>query len=183
MDELIFKYIELRPSLTAPIRALQRGKDGAQILLRNESGQWVLASKPKHYYHGVYKMFGGGIKSGEDPQAAAQRELAEETGIQVDGDKLVPLIHAEVFYDRGGEYLNFSSFVFYCQSGRSVVPADDVEDVATLSDHEFGQLVERLADLPTTAMSPEEQATWADYGKVWGPIHQAALERVKELGL
>lgn len=183
MDELIFKYVELRPNIHHPIAALEKGKDGALILLRNGTAQWVLGSKPKYYFQGVYKMIGGGIEPGEDPQQAAQRELAEETQIQVEADKLVPLIHAEVFFDKNAQSFSFSSFVFYCQSSQPVRPSDDVEEVVTLSEHEFLQFVERMAELPEKAVAADELATWADYGKVWGPIHEAALERVKELGL
>lgn len=182
MEELVFKYIEVRPELNAPIKALTRGKDGAGVLLRSGDGEWVLASK-QIYYQGISRILGGGIEEGEDPQAAAQRELQEEAGVVVDLDRLVPLIHAEVFYDKGDEHLSFSAFVFYCQSGEKLTAGDDVDDFARLSEHDFVQLIEKFRNLPEQAMVEGDAATWADYGKVWGPIHQAAIERVKELGL
>jgi 8-oxo-dGTP pyrophosphatase MutT (NUDIX family) len=128
-------------------------------------------------------MLGGAIDANENPQQAARRELLEEASIDVEPDKLVPLIHAEAFFEKGGEKLSFSAFVFYCQSAQKITPSSDIEDVTTMSEHELLQFVQRMTSLPETPIAADDPATWADYGKVWGPIHGAALERVKELGL
>ncbi len=62
-----------------------RGKpiEGVSVVITDRAGNILLV---RHSYgHDVWSLPGGGLKSGEDPTKAAQREALEEVGIELDG--------------------------------------------------------------------------------------------------
>jgi len=181
-DELIFQYVGVEAGSLQPIKALRNGKDGALVFIRNSQNQWVLGRK-NFYPEGMAKLIGGGIEDGESPLNAAQRELKEEVGIDFDLDRLVPLIHAEVTGKVNDKIASFSVFVFYAQTNQSMVAASDIDGFKFLSDAEMHQFLDQMSRLPNDAIEPDHPATWNDWGHVWEPIHRAAFERSKEMGL
>ncbi len=185
MDELIFQYLPIELDLKAPFGLLKRGMDTAVVLVRNKNGQWVLGRKDSFYPEGIVRMIGGGMDDG-NPLGDIQRELKEELAVEVEEDRLKPLIHAEIIGRLpDGEQVTTSVFVFYLMTYESLVAGDDLSGLAYLSDHDMHDLIGRYGRLPESGVirKDEPDGTWADYGKIWGPIHAAALERVKELGL
>lgn len=64
-----------------------KARDGVSVVGRDFDGQILLV---RHSYGPQQWFFpGGGIADGETPDAAARRELMEETGCEIDGMKLV----------------------------------------------------------------------------------------------
>jgi hypothetical protein len=102
--------------------------------------------------------------------------------VVVDEERLIPLIHAEVF-DNGSGTGAFDEFVFYCAVPQVMTAGDDVADFVEFDDQEMVRMLSRMGNLPETPVREGSEATWNDWGKVWRPIHAAALERVKEMGL
>jgi ADP-ribose pyrophosphatase YjhB (NUDIX family) len=181
MDELVFQYVELRPEVSHPIKALRDGREKVLVLLRGERNQWILGKKAGVYPENVSRLIGGKADDDEGTLPSVLRELQEETGIQAQEEKLIPLIHAEV---HGPDATAFSTFVFYYATTDKPVAGSDVTDFSSLSDNEYHQLVLRMNGLsPFEVIADDAPATWADWGRVWGPIHVAAMERVRELGL
>jgi ADP-ribose pyrophosphatase YjhB (NUDIX family) len=185
MDEQIFKYISIEVAPQELSGLFTRGGDTVAILLRNGQGQWVLGKKTSFYPEGIARMVGGGMDQDKNPSTAAVRELREETGLVVEEEKLVPLVHAEVTATLAdGTKHVVSIFVFYLQTTQPLMPADDVDGFAFLSDRELLTQVDRYLALPEDALvRPGEQFSWAHYGQIWGPVHAASFGRVKELGL
>ena len=70
----------LRQPLLLGCRVLAFDSEGRVLLIRHSygSGRWMLP--------------GGGIARGEDPLAAATRELAEETGCALDAPRLFAVV-------------------------------------------------------------------------------------------
>ena len=187
MEELVFQYLPVELSIKEPFGLLKREADTVVVLARDNKGLWLLGEKSHFYPEGIVRMLGGGMDANEgNPLIAIQRELQEETGVEIDEDKLVPLIHAEIIGKLPANGIAKTSvFVFYVQLPGSEVAADDISGFARYTDQELLALVQRYEQLPSDMVirGDEPDATWADYGKVWGPIHKAAFERVKELGL
>jgi 8-oxo-dGTP diphosphatase len=73
---------------------LSNAKDrpGAYAVVKNELGQ-ILTVIVKNRYH----LPGGGIDAHEDPQQAVEREVLEETGLQIEG--MAPIGQANQFLD------------------------------------------------------------------------------------
>lgn len=183
MEELVFQYIEVRTDGASPIKALRQERDGVFVLVRNSQNQWVLGRK-KVYPDGVSRLVGGKMEDGENPIESAQRELLEETGGQVDEDRLVPLVHAEVFGQHEGTQVSISVFVFYASVNAPLQADSDVDELVYLTDIEVREFLHKLGDLSSEDIIKDDAPTsWADWGRVWAPIHSAAFERVKELGL
>jgi hypothetical protein len=103
----------------------------------------------------------------------------------VDEERLKPLVHAEIIgHLPDGKEVTASVFVFYAAIFEPVSAHDDLSGLAYLADKDMHRLVEKYGELSSDALINDEQGgNWANYGKIWGPIHAAALARVKELGL
>ncbi|HET8651708.1 MAG TPA: NUDIX domain-containing protein [Gaiellaceae bacterium] len=81
------------------------------VLVRRFRGRWWLAAiRPGGRPEGVWALPKGNIGSGEDPEATAIREVAEETGIDaVSNGKLGDVRYV---YSRGGQRI-FKVVSFY----------------------------------------------------------------------
>ncbi|MEV4926532.1 NUDIX hydrolase [Streptomyces roseoverticillatus] len=55
--------------------------DGAATIAEDDEGRIALVRQPTYVHGTVLTIPGGGIDPGEDPEDAARRELAEETGM------------------------------------------------------------------------------------------------------
>ena len=75
-------------------KATGKARDGVTIIGHDFEGQVLLV---RHSY-GPNEWFfpGGGIAKGEDPAAAARRELMEETACEIEGMTLVDTIREEL---------------------------------------------------------------------------------------
>ncbi len=181
MDELIFQYLPIHIDVDQSFGPLNRPNGTVAIFLRDKNGHWVLGNKSNFYPDGISRMLGGGIDDNEHPSDAAHRELLEEVGVDIDQEKFVPLLHAEITTQN--PQLTTSIFVYYCQTFNDIVSSDDIDSVVHFNDRELNELIHRYAQLSDSPIQPDQAPTWADYGLIWGPIHAAALIKVKELGL
>lgn len=80
-------------------------------MVRRIRGRWVLAAiRPGGKQEGIWALPKGLVAPGEDPEATALREVAEETGLQ--GVPLTKLGDVRYVYSRGGERI-FKIVSFY----------------------------------------------------------------------
>lgn len=114
------------------------------VAFRGDSVLLVQRGKPPRL--GMWSLPGGAQHLGERAEAAARRELAEETGIQVGGLELAAVVDA-VSHDEGGRVRFHYTIVDYCgrwESGKAF-PGDDVAAVAWAAPEE----------LPTFDLTPD----------------------------
>jgi 8-oxo-dGTP pyrophosphatase MutT (NUDIX family) len=149
------------------------------ILLRDKNGKYVLGEK-NLYPEGIVRMVGGGMDN-DTPPIGASRELEEELGIQIDPDELTFLMTVKAEITAGYETVHFTTHLFFYQLSDEVLQAsDDLDGLAVLSEKEYGNLIERYGQLSEN-IDPVKQFAWADYGKVYGPMHQWALDASKSV--
>lgn len=81
------------------VKAAIKDDDGRILLLREKSGSWELP--------------GGGLEHGEDPKAALAREIAEETGMNVEWMSDTPVAFWSINKEVGSPTLKWFAFVVY----------------------------------------------------------------------
>jgi 8-oxo-dGTP pyrophosphatase MutT (NUDIX family) len=151
------------------------------ILVENADGEFVLGAK-KMYPPDIQRMVGGGVEGDEDSAVAASRELEEELGIKVAPEKLQHLftLTADVRPQASTEQHTFITDVYYVNTGNQpLLPSSDLDGLAYFSREEVEKLIQRYAELPTEP-DPKVGFAWADYGQLYGPMHQLALEALTE---
>ena len=70
----------------------------AGVMLANEDGRVFVGQRLDSRFD-AWQMPQGGIDAGEDPEAAALRELGEETGVRPDLVSIIARSQEELFYD------------------------------------------------------------------------------------
>jgi 8-oxo-dGTP pyrophosphatase MutT (NUDIX family) len=174
-------HLPLELNSLPPIFKRQRH---ALILVGDDQGNLYLSQK-KHYPAGVSRLLGGGLEEGEDPHIGAARELNEETGIMVNLEKLHPLVEIQAdLHVPHQETTHFTVYLYFYQLGnQQMIPSDDVDKIVALSLAEYKKLLETYTQLsPEIPKDSQYKFAWADYGKLFGPIHQIALEETQALG-
>lgn len=151
------------------------------ILLQNTAGNYILGSK-HHYPANIARMIGGGLHEYEDSQLGGARELQEETGLIVSAEDLTPLATISAHLtDPQQQTWNFDTFLFFYNVGSQELAAtDDLDALVELSENDFNELLERFFHL-STALHPEMQFRWSDYGMLYGEIHRIALTEAQQL--
>lgn len=144
------------------------------ICLRDVEGNYLLGHK-KIYPLGISRFVGGAIEGVEQPTIAAGRELAEETGLNLPTERLTH--HSSIIAsitDQHDRSVTFTTYLYQAVLSPTEVQqlqaSDDIDDIVTLNQPEFAQLVINYDKLPTT-IDPDAGFAWADYGQLYGFIH------------
>ncbi len=126
MSQRKYTYDHARPTLTADI-----------ILLSRDAEPRVLLIRRKHEpFAGAWALPGGFVNEEESMEAAARRELFEETGLQV--DKLEQL---QTFGDRGRDPRGWTvSVAFVARVEAAQMRPRAADDAAEVGWHSLNQL-------------------------------------------
>ena len=92
---------------------------GVRIVILDKDNR-ILMVKQHHEDKDIWMVPGGGIEEGESSMAAAVREMKEETGLDVEIDRLI--WHTEEVSDRGQRFVNF--FMGRIKGGELTLGAD-----------------------------------------------------------
>lgn len=168
--------LTLSMAVVPPVAKRQRH---VLILPRTARGHFILGRK-QLYPAGISRMLGGGLEGNEQAQVGAVRELAEETGFQARADQLQPLatVIAQLTERSSGQYYRFETEIFLIRLpvDVSLKAGDDVDALVELSEPELRGLIQRYQEL-SPELDPDKGFAWYDYGQLYGPIHQIALDR------
>lgn len=144
------------------------------ILLKDQQGKFVLGKK-NFYPKSISRMVGGGLDKDTPPEGAC-RELEEELGLKLNPDELIYLFTLKANITAGTETVQFVTYVFFFQlSDEVLTPSSDLDGLARLNEQEYRKLIERYLTL-SPEVDQEKGFAWADYGKIYGPMHQWALD-------
>ena len=103
------------PAVSEPERPGQRTRLGSYSLCVDDAGRILLARlSALEVDVGAWTMPGGGVEFGEHPDAAAIRELEEETGLRGEIEGVAGIfshVYRRSTFDRGGD-LHFLGIVY-----------------------------------------------------------------------
>ena len=154
------------------IKPRRRGE--VVLLIRRHNGKCILHSKD-FYPAGTVRLPSGGIKKGESLLAAAYREAAEETGLQVVAERFLAVVHFEFCFDN--QVIDFASYLFLLRETGGELKANDVHERICA----FGELT--LEELTSVAECLEQlPPEWRDWGCFRSYPHRLAVELLCESG-
>ncbi|MCR5482347.1 MAG: NUDIX hydrolase [Clostridia bacterium] len=93
---------------------------GVRVVILDEQER-ILMLRQEHEGKSVWMVPGGGIEGNEDAKEAAVREVFEETGLEVEIDRLIWHVE-EVSKERGQRFVNF--FQAHVTGGELVLGSD-----------------------------------------------------------
>ena len=141
------------------------------VIVKDLEGKYILGTKAV-YPPGIYRLLGGGINHGEDPQAAAAREITEELGIKRTSTELLPCADISIHIGSPEKSTDFHIYLFSTtlSPGESLKPGDDVDGIKHVDHEGMNALIDRFYDL-----SDGSDFSWNDYGKLYGRVHEIAI--------
>lgn len=152
----------------------------ALIFVRTQDGKFVLGSK-KYYPPNISRLVGGGIEQDEDPLQAAARELNEELNIEVPPTDLQGLATIIAKITHEDQEIEFTTWLYFYQLKFSgITPGSDLDSLAYLTESEYIKLIDTYKHL-SEELHPILGFAWSDYGALYGPIHQIALDEYLKL--
>jgi hypothetical protein len=86
--------------------------------------------------------------------------------------------------DETGRRFHNDTYTYYANiGGRPFRAGDDVARIVSLTLDQLHALASRYQELPPTLWhkGPEGSFSWADYAKMYGPIHQAVADALQHL--
>lgn len=151
----------------------------------NDQAQILVGTKPYLYPPTITRLLGGGVDGSETLRQAGARELSEELSIVVAPDDLIPLAHFVVAAtDATGHTYHHDTRVYAANIGsRPYQAGDDVEQIIPLTVAELHDLADRYDNLPANLWhnGTEGEYSWADYAKMYSPIHRIVADQIKQL--
>ncbi|WP_432070908.1 NUDIX domain-containing protein [Streptomyces sp. AA1529] len=126
----------------------------ADVVAVTDDGHVLLIERDWPPYEGAWALPGGHVDPGETGRAAAARELAEETGVDVDPAALTAIGHWDApGRDPRGRYIT-AAYLARVPAGTPIVAGDDARTARWWPLQELPQLAfdhdQILAALPST---------------------------------
>ena len=80
----------------------------AKVIIRNDSGQILLAKVKRGHFTGFWTLPGGYMDHDEHPSIGCVRETMEELGIDIQLNDIKPVITQKIFNDEGISFVSFT---------------------------------------------------------------------------
>lgn len=146
-----------------------RRRDGEVVLfIRRRDGSLLLHTKD-FYPDGAVRVPSGGIKAHEPVLAALRREIAEETGLEIEIERLVAVVDFTIRL--GDTRIEYPSYSFLLrESSGELKTADNDEHIAGFSQVAFEDLHEVATSLETLS------GEWREWGAFRAIPHRLVAE-------
>jgi 8-oxo-dGTP pyrophosphatase MutT (NUDIX family) len=148
------------------------------MVIRRPDGRLLTAIKT-FYPRGAYRLLTGGIQHGEQILPALLREVAEETGLEVEVRRFLAHVDYRGSGAPGAEAPLFSTFAFLLDEiGGTLGCADPDEQLEAFREIDIAELpalAAHLDNLPDQD-APEINGRWQDWGHFRAAIHRAVYE-------
>lgn len=163
-----------------PIGNLYR-KRHVLVLLVTPEGRFVLCKKKNFYPDHIARMLGGGIGENEDPKIAAMREIKEEIDVDIPLDEFKPLCTVETQADTAEGPMAMTTYIFSAKidNVETLKAGDDISGIESYSLEEYKALVDEMRRLTGEYVTDKFSFKWADWGKIYAPIHDFALQEYR----
>jgi ADP-ribose pyrophosphatase YjhB (NUDIX family) len=136
----------------------------------------VLLHTKSFYPPGSYRLLTGGIDLGEGVEAAARREILEETSLDAALARFLGVV--EYDFRHAGDHVGFVSYVFLTTETTGTPHALDaheqIADFREVSWSELERVAERLENL---------LGDWHDWGEFRAIPHRLVLQAIQEMHL
>lgn len=176
--------IELVFDVVKPFGNLFRKKH-VLVAVQDDAGNVLVGAKTNFYPPTILRLLGGGVDGNETFEQAAVREIKEEANVDIDAGSLIPLvIFVATAKDGDGKEYNNETAIFAVNIGAQPYQAgDDVTEIVCLTPDELHELGARYEQLHETLWykSKDYSHAWADYAKLYGPVHKVAAKKIKAL--
>ena len=142
------------------------------LVLRRSDGKALLHTKT-FYPDGIYRLPSGGIQGDEPVIDAAKREAAEETGLALNGPRLLGLITYDLH--KGEEQACFHSWVVTASvvgEAKSSDPCERIEGYRWVAVDRLPQVAADLRNLPED---------WNDWGHFRALAHDLVSHWIEEV--
>lgn len=173
---------ELKLTVKKPFGNLFR-KKCVLIAAEDNNGNVLLGAKPYFYPPTISRLLGGGVDEGESFEQAALRELEEELGVKIEASDLTLLVLFETTAkdEDGKEYYNETAIFKATIGDQTYQAGDDVKHIIKMTPDEVYELGEHYEQLPEVLWYNGEEGlyAWADYAKLYGPVHKVTAEKIK----
>ncbi len=118
------------------------------------------------------------MQEGEDPRAAARRELQEELAVSLDEDAFKNLGEVETRAQTAEGPMRMFTHLYAVRLPKEacLVPGDDITGIARYTRGEYGELIQAMNELQGEYVTATFSFSWHDWGKIYASIHERALK-------
>ena len=178
----MFKTYEYNIDLVSePFANLKYRDRTVLILFRNSQAQFLFEKASNYYPKGIARLLGGGVNPEETTIDAAIREIKEETGMSINPAELIELVQVNVEGTYKFKTHKTKIFVYFLKATQDAFKEGydtKASDIVAYSEDEYTEQVKRFLELKSENLCNEQGNifSWGDYGKVYGFVHQVALD-------
>jgi len=173
--ERLVEYEVSKESLLYWQRVAQSRPGEVVLVLRRRNGRYLVHTK-EFYPQGTYRLMTGGIEPGEDLLQALEREVREETGLQVSVERFLAIIHHR--FRHVEQTVRFVSHIFLIREhmtpGSDPSPCDGEEQISGFRETDLDGLLKLARQLEAL---PDQ---WRDWGRFRASVHRVAWETIRE---
>jgi len=144
------------------------------LLLRIREDRYLVHTK-SFYPQGVYRLLSGGVKPHEPLSQAVCREAHEETGLRVDIERFLAIIHNR--FRCNEDESSLMSYLFVVRPANVSAKVLDTSTPEASAENITGYREVALPELAVLAAELESlPPDWADWGRFRAVAHRLAVE-------